>query len=1075
MDRVLQEQAMQMKQNRKHRKGWQAFVRMLALCVVFCTTYVLVLPAITLQHEPICGMQEHVHTEQCRSRPAAAFQNCGIPAEAFVIHQHGELCRNEAGELICDLAEQTAHTHTESCYTRQEELHCSALHVHSESCRKTEAVLTCAEPESEGHTHTEGCFLDGALVCEHPESQGHAHGEDCFETVEIPCTLQIPADHVHDENCYLITETLTCGQEEPVLVVEHIHTEACLVTGEPELLCAMEEHIHTEECFPEEEKPPVDEKYLCGTGVHAHNEGCLDETGALVCSIPEHSHEAACLVADLDLTADVETEKDWMRSVSAMIRSGNWPADVVAVAETQLGYRESSKNVILKGDDLKGYTRYGAWYGDPYGDWCAMYASFCLRYAGVEDYPLEAGVDRWIETLTEAGYYAASDVYTGKPGDLIFFDQDQKADAEIAVDADHVGIVAELNPATEEEPAKIKTIEGTTRHQVAYRTYELTDPTIIGYGQLPAGELFRLTHEGGDYTVTVTVTPETGIPDTAVLAVREIGQGTEEYDTYYQQSLAALTGEEAPEISFARFFDISFLVDGREVEPEAPVDIEIIYTNAVSMTEEEAGQIVHFAADGIEVLTPSTSLTESENEEAEGVDTFRFTQGSFSVTGTLVGTQAVTATATKVQPNEIDNTGNTMYVLVAQINGRYYALNGNGKPVAVTFSNNTVTRPADKPMELCWTFVDKPNDDGYYLYNPVQNVGTGRHLHPYNGGVTTDGAWDLKLEVTNDTFKIRGNGEHRIRMTEQDATAVTNQNQATSFFAAVVGSVGRNYNVWVDGTLGGMMSYYGAANTNIPAAAGEDGTAVVELPETWQTSPKYDYVLQGWYDINTQTYYPVDPYDNIRPTATISGNTVFYADWIGATYDVGQDNEHVVDSIDTNDFITTHVFDYNALFNVMSQYHTGNITAGGHTETWTIYNNGERVPYRNMRSLGFAFVDYDAGGDFSYANDRDVPNTNQGTAITSGILDEVRNNSGQDLLDLLFNPDTEVIGKYYAGQGNYLFQYMDSTTENFDGEHDGYYYLDSRLNAASYNQSQQRFYLYDYLERTSDSRKDGGA
>lgn len=1147
MNQDLQQQAIHMKHVRKRRKHWQTFVRLLVLCVVFCTTYVLVLPAITMQQEPICGLADHVHSPECWNQPQAVPENCGIPEGAVVVHQHSGLCYDQAGELICPLAERSLHTHTESCYDRTKVLNCPAAHVHSEACRKTERVLTCTLPESEGHIHSEsctatqtvqvctlaehvhgdGCFVQESLVCMIPESaehthtescsgtrtvqvctlevhthgdgcfqtqtvacpleesQGHTHGEDCYTVVEIPCTLTAEGDHVHDEGCYETVDTLICGQEEispdDPRVVAHSHTEACLVIPEATLICTLEEHTHGPECYPEEEAPKVDSKYLCGTGVHTHNESCRDGSGTVICSIPEHVHEAACLVADLDLTADVETEKDWKKSVSGMTRTGSWPADVLAVAETQLGYRESTRNVILMGEDLKGYTRYGAWYGDPYGDWCAMYASFCLSYAGVEDYPLGSNVDRWIETLTEAGYYAVSGQYTGKPGDLIFFDQDQKRGKDISVDADHVGIVAELIPATEEEPAKIKTIEGNTRDRVAYRTYALEDPTIIGYGQVPFGEMFRLTHEGPDYTVTVTVGSEAGIPDTALLAVREIEQGTEEYNTYYSQAMEALTAEEAPKISFARFFDICFLVDGVETEPAAPVDIEIVYRDAIAVPAEEAGQVVHFAADGVEVLQPDTSLTETEHEEAQGVDTFRFTQDSFSVTGTLVGTQAaVITTATKVNPWEIDNTGNTMYVLYAQIGNGYYALNGNGKPVAVTFSNNVLTLPEQNVSELFWSFVDKPNDDGYYLYNPVRNVGTGRHLHPYSGGVTTDGSWDLKLEVSNDSFKIRGNGEYRIRMTEWDATAITDSWNATTFFAAAVGSGGPTYHVWFDGTLGGMMSYYGAANTNIPAEIRQDGTAVVELPETWQSSTKYDYKLRGWYDINTQQYYAVDPDDNIQPTATISGNTVFYADWIAATYDVGQDNDHVVKSLDTSDFITTHVFDYNALFNVMSQSHTGSITASGHTETWNIYNNGETVPYKNGKSLGFSFIDYDNGGEFSYPNGRNggAADINISQAqITPGILAEVRKDSGQDLLELLFKPDANdgVIGKYYAGTGNYLFQYMDSTTENYDGEHDGYYYLDARLNAASYNQTEERFYVYDYLERTSDSRKDGGA
>ena len=63
----------------------------------------------------------------------------------------------------------------------------------------------------------------------------------------------------------------------------------------------------------------------------------------------------------------------------------------------------------------------------------------------------------------------------------------------------------------------------------------------------------------------------------------------------------------------------------------------------------------------------------------------------------------------------------------------------------------------------------------------------------------------------------------------------------------------------------------------------------------------------------------------------------------------------------------------------------------------------------------------------------------------------------------MFNPGRGCIGKTYVGTGNYLYQYNADT---------GYYYYDSKLNAASYNQSASRFYIYNYLERTSDSPKD---
>ena len=58
----------------------------LSCIVVFCTVYVLILPAITLERKTTCGQEEHVHTEECYS---------------------------VEGQLICGREE---HLHTETCY-----------------------------------------------------------------------------------------------------------------------------------------------------------------------------------------------------------------------------------------------------------------------------------------------------------------------------------------------------------------------------------------------------------------------------------------------------------------------------------------------------------------------------------------------------------------------------------------------------------------------------------------------------------------------------------------------------------------------------------------------------------------------------------------------------------------------------------------------------------------------------------------------------------------------------------------------------------------------------------------------
>lgn len=277
------------------------------------------------------------------------------------------------------------------------------------------------------------------------------------------------------------------------------------------------------------------------------------------------------------------------------------------------------------------------------------------------------------------------------------------------------------------------------------------------------------------------------------------------------------------------------------------------------------------------------------------------------------------------------------------------------------------------------------------------------------------------------------------------------------------------YYVWLDGTDGGIMSLYDSPNEVRTVTNGR-----ITLPTTWTSPSKYNYKLNGWYDIYNYRYYAPGE------TATVNRNTVFYADWVSANYDYGVKDSHVTTEIDTSEFIKTEVFDYSAVFNAQSTSFTGTVNNTSHSETWSLVKTGN-VSYQSARTLDFIFRDWDTGGkSISYPANLDTKADNQGNKTTVNILSEVRNASGKDLIDVLFNTQTAyntqtktgIIGKNYVGSGNYLYQYMDASSYNYDNKHNGYYYYDSGLHAASYNQSEQRFYVYDYLERTSDSLKD---
>ncbi len=185
-----------------------------------------------------------------------------------------------------------------------------------------------------------------------------------------------------------------------------------------------------------------------------------------------------------DETADVETADDWKATLPDL--TGVWATDVVAIAESQLGYTESTANFTLAEDGVtrKGYTRYGAWAGNEYGDWAAMFASFCLRYAGVsqEDFPEATGAYAWSVTLSEVGLYEGAEDGTPLPGDLVFLD----ADGDGTIDT--VGIVTEVD----EDGGSLTVIEGdyatADGDVVAENTYALSSSAIVGYGLLPEQE-----------------------------------------------------------------------------------------------------------------------------------------------------------------------------------------------------------------------------------------------------------------------------------------------------------------------------------------------------------------------------------------------------------------------------------------------------------------------------------------------------------------------------------------------------------------------------------------------------------
>lgn len=122
-----------------------------------------------------------------------------------------------------------------------------------------------------------------------------------------------------------------------------------------------------------------------------------------------------------------ETEAYWESTLPGTL-TGNWGEDLAAAAESQIGYAESSTDVIVnEAGETSGYTRYGAWYGDEYGEWNGMFLSFCLHYAGIPEDAVGRGAEasEILRSAEEKGSYREAAQYEPKRGDIAFLSENE--------------------------------------------------------------------------------------------------------------------------------------------------------------------------------------------------------------------------------------------------------------------------------------------------------------------------------------------------------------------------------------------------------------------------------------------------------------------------------------------------------------------------------------------------------------------------------------------------------------------------------------------------------------------------
>ena len=157
-----------------------------------------------------------------------------------------------------------------------------------------------------------------------------------------------------------------------------------------------------------------------------------------------------------------------------------------------------------------------------------------------------------------------------------------------------------------------------------------------------------LTSDGQKYRVTLTCGADAAIPEGAVLKVREISKGSDEYKEYLKKTENKLHIKSGT-LPYARFFDITILNDGKEIQPAegSKVNVDIQMDGA----DIDQPRVLHFGKNKTEIVDSFAKK-----------DTVSFKAGGFSVYAVVDENTSIEESRMTVEFYNGSNKIATMYV-----------------------------------------------------------------------------------------------------------------------------------------------------------------------------------------------------------------------------------------------------------------------------------------------------------------------------------------------------------------------------------------------------------------------------
>lgn len=539
MENPLRKQIRSIMKDHKKRQMWYRIVTTLAVVVVFVTTYMLILPAITMENKAECGITEHKHDANCYSSHYEKEKELVCTTDSLGVHKHTDACYDAEHklhqhtpecyqmqkQLVCTQEESVGHTHTPECYTKQQgtlicgkeehthgegcydadgNLICTLEeHTHSDECYEWTDILTCTIPESAGHTHSEACYQDvQVLICEEP-AELHTHTAECYKDGVLACGKLELKEHKHSEECFtekqVLVETLICDR------VEHVHTDECYKGSgqKEEHSSVVSEEVTSEEVTSEDASTEENSTEEISSEELSTEEASTEEVSTEAVSLEETSTEEASSQIEEGASEETSREAD-TEEVSSQVEETSEEVSKEESSTEEFSSEEASSEEISteeknseeetteentseaeeESSELPQLT--GIWPQDMIAVASALVGSenkdlveFCLNYVGVYGVSFNTDLDAWIESLQENDLYGAADEFDPNPGDVAFFDEDGDGSA------DYAGVVVDATFDEDGVVTEFTVVETNDQGIVEEHVYSAGEESLMGCCLMP--------------------------------------------------------------------------------------------------------------------------------------------------------------------------------------------------------------------------------------------------------------------------------------------------------------------------------------------------------------------------------------------------------------------------------------------------------------------------------------------------------------------------------------------------------------------------------------------------------------